>query len=66
MNLGDWLGSIKVKAGRVGIGVELLILFLEFNDNEIEIYGIIECICMREIDLFEIYVLDWLEQDLGV
>jgi len=47
-----------VKAGRVGIGVELLILFLEFNDNEIEIYGIIECICMREIDLFEIYVLD--------
>jgi len=56
----------KWKVGRVGIGVELLIWFLEFNDNEVEIYGIIECICMKEINLFVIYVLDCLERDLGV
>jgi len=66
MNSSDWLGSIKVKGGRVGIGVELLIWFFEINDNEVEIYGIIECIGMKEINLFVIYALDWLGRDLGV
>jgi len=51
MNSGYWLGSIKVKGGRIGIGVELLIWFLEYNDDEVEIYGIIEWICMKEISL---------------
>jgi len=37
MNSSDWLRSIKVKGGRVGIGVELIIWFLEINDNEVEI-----------------------------
>jgi len=62
MNLGDWLGIIKVKGGRVGIVVQLLIWFLEFNDNEVKIYGIIEWICMKEIDLFVIMrLIGWNE-----